>query len=363
MKTARRDFLVRSAAAALLSAGAISLPRYGSAKPRPEGDIQLCLSYFYGFQQQKMELSKQMGVLGAVTSANPAMAGLPNEKPWELAGLKAIQDRFAREGLRWLAVEGPTPLDRVKLGLDGKDEEIEHFIIFMENIARMGIDTVCYNWMPVINWARTTTDRPGRGGALVTAFDADNIKDPGPTQYGEFTAEQMWKNLEYFLKAVVPAAEKYGIKLALHPDDPPVDSLRGIARIMTSFEAFKRLLELYPSPSNGITLCQGTFATMGEHIPSVIEYFGKRDKIFFVHFRDVTGDRHHFEESFHDNGKTDMYEAMQWYYRVGFKGPMRPDHVPTLSGEDNRNPGYGILGNLFAIGYMRGLMEGAIRST
>jgi mannonate dehydratase len=149
----------------------------------------------------------------------------------------------------------------------------------MKNMARIVLDIICYNWMPVISWARTDLERKGRGGALVTAFDYNTVKNLPVTEHGEVNSEKMWKNMEYFLRAVVPEAEKNGIKPALHPDDPPVPSIRGIARIMTSAEAFKKLIDLVPSPNNGLTLCQGTFATMGEDIPSVIRYFGKQEKI------------------------------------------------------------------------------------
>jgi mannonate dehydratase len=252
-------------------------------------------------------------------------------------------------------------LDKVKLGLPGKDEEIENFITLMRNLARIDVRIICYNWMPVINWARTDFERKGRGDALVTAFDYDAIKNMPLTEHGTVSPETMWKNLEYFLNAVVPEAERNGIRLALHPDDPPVPAIRGISRIMTSAKAFKKLVELVPSSSNGLTLCQGTFATMGEHIPSVIRYFGTRDKIFFVHFRDIRGDKWKFEETFHDEGKTDMYEAMKTYFEVGFKGPMRPDHVPTVAGDNNDHPGYSELGTLFAIGYIKGLIEAAAK--
>ena len=193
----------------------------------------------------------------------------------------------------------------------------------------------------------------------MTAFDHEAIKDQPLTEYGEVTEAMMWSNMEYFLKAVVPEAEKYNIKLALHPDDPPIPKIRGIARIMRTADAFKRLIELYPSPNNGLTLCQGTFATMGEDIPSVIRYFGERDKIFFVHFRDIRGNKWNFEETFHDEGITDMYKAMKTYYEVGYRGPMRPDHVATVEGDSNEHPGYSELGTLFAIGYIKGLMEAA----
>lgn len=128
---------------------------------------------------------------------------------------------------------------------------------------------------------------------------------------------------------------------------------------MTSAAALQQAIDLVPSAYNGITLCQGTLATAGEHIPSVIRHFAKQDKMFFVHFRDVKGTPEKFEETFHDDGQTDMLEAMHTYYEVGFNGPARPDHVPTMEGEDNANPGYELLGRLYGIGYIRGLMEAA----
>ena len=127
------------------------------------------------------------------------------------------------------------------------------------------------------------------------------------------------------------------------------------------------MLDLYPSPSNGITFCQGSFASMGDEnnpvdIPAAIEYFGNRDAIHFVHFRDVRGHKNKFEETFHDEGKTDMYQAMEAYYKIGYKGPLRPDHVPTMAGDSNKHPGYSTIGALFAIGYIRGLIEGVTKA-
>ena len=330
-------------------------------KPTPGSreDIQLCLAYFYGLQEKKMALSKQMGVTGVVSPSSPWMLNMRDTQPWTIEALTAVKQAYAARGLKWIVLEGTPPLDKAKLGIAGKDEEIDNFITLMQNMARIDLRIVCYNWMPVINWARTDFERKGRGDALVTAFDYDNIKDMPLTEHGVVSPESMWKNLEYFLKAVVPEAEKHGIQLALHPDDPPVPAIRGISRIMTSFDAFKRMIDLVPSANNGITLCQGTFATMGEDIPTVIRYFGKRKKIFFVHFRDIRGDKWKFEETFHDEGKTDMYQAMKTYFEVGFTGPMRPDHVPTVAGDSNDHPGYSEVGPLFAIGYIKGLIEAA----
>jgi mannonate dehydratase len=359
MIDSRRNFIKKTASLTALSAVGLNAAVARTAENARQANIQLCMAYFYGLQERKMELSKQMGVTGVVSPSSPWIVNMPDAKPWTLEALTAVQEAYAARGLVWKVLEGTPPLDKAKLGIAGRDEEIDNFITLMKNMAKIRLDIICYNWMPVISWARTDLQRKGRGGALVTAFDIEAVKDLPLTEYGEVTEETMWKNMEYFLKAVVPEAEKNGIKLALHPDDPPVPTIRGIARIMRTAEAFKKLITLYPSASNGLTLCQGTFATMGEDIPSVIKYFGKRDKIFFVHFRDIRGDKWNFEETFHDEGKTDMYLAMKTYYEVGFNGPMRPDHVPTVSGDSNDHPGYSELGTLFAIGYMKGLIEAA----
>lgn len=350
----RRDFIKKSAALSALTGFDLQSVAAGT-----DASIDLCLAYFYGVQERKMDLQKQMGITGAVSPSAPGMGGLPHAKPWTLEAVTAVKNAFAQRGLRWTVLEGTPQLDKTKLGIAGRDEEIDNFITLMRNLNKVGVNTICYNWMPVINWARTDMARKGRGGALVTAFDIDAIKDQPLTEYGEVSEDQMWKNITYFLKAVVPEAEKNQIKLALHPDDPPIPKIRGIARIMRTADAFKRMIEIVPSPNNGITLCQGTFATMGEDIPSVIQYFGERKKIFFVHFRDIRGDKWHFEECFHDEGITDMYKAMKLYHQVGFVGPMREDHVPTVSGDSNEHPGYSEYGTLFAMGYIKGLIEAA----
>ena len=196
----------------------------------------------------------------------------------------------------------------------------------------------------------------------MTAFDFEDVKNAELTQYGRVTKETLWKNLEYFLKAVMPEAEKIGMKLAMHPDDPQVDSIKGIERIMTSPANFERMMKIYPSVYNGVTFCQGNFSLMGDvDIPKLVRKWGK-DKIHFVHFRnvqDLSGKKPStkFTETFHDEGQIDMYAAMKAYYDIGFKGPLRPDHVPCMASDTNDFPGYSNIGILFALGYIRGLME------
>jgi mannonate dehydratase len=198
----------------------------------------------------------------------------------------------------------------------------------------------------------------GRGGALVTSFDYELVSPEPIETVGEVSAERLWDNYEYFIRSVIPAAEKANVKLALHPDDPPVSPLRGISRIFTDFASIRRAMELVASPCHGVTFCQGCFAAMDEDLPRAIAYFGQQKKLFYVHFRDVVGCARNFRETFHDEGKTDMARVLLAYKQAGFDGYIRVDHVPTMEGEANQKPGYETMGRLFAIGYLKGLLEG-----
>lgn len=372
MKNNRRDFIKQGTS--LATAGAV-LPLTGlsstfnihtNRKPAnllKDAGMEASEAYFSGMNDQKINLLKQMDVFGAVGGINTKMVNMESAGAFEEKPVLAVKEAWKKVGLNFNVVEGPPSLgEKTKLGLEGRDEEITNFITLMKSLSKAGIRVICYNWMPVIGWYRTDKAKPGRGGALMTAFDYDVIKDEPNTKYGMVTKETLWKNLEYFLKAVVPEAEKIGMKLAMHPDDPQVDSIKGIGRIMTSVDNFKKLVDLVPSPSNGITMCQGNFSLMGADIPSTVKYFGKRKLIHFVHFRnvrDLSGKTPStkFEETFHDEGQIDMYAAMKAYYEIGFKGPIRPDHVPTMAGDSNDFPGYSTIGSLFAWGYIKGLME------
>lgn len=302
------------------------------------------------------DLSRQLGVKQVVTGIQDD----PNEPPaWDFDRLRKIKEKFAAQDLDVTVIESaPASIQEpIKLGLGDRDEHIDHFCQLIENMGRLNIPIMCHNWMAGIGWLRTDFGIPERGGALVTGYDNDVNEAKGPTEFGIHTEEQMWERMEYFLKRVVPVAEKAGVFLAVHPDDPPRSPVRGIGRILTSPENFQRVLDMYPSKHNGLTFCQGNFAAMGVDVPETIRHFGRQGAIKFVHFRDVRGNRDKFVETFHDNGQTDMVEAIRAYADVDFSGPARVDHVPTMAGEDNDNPGYETMGRLYALGYMRGLME------
>jgi mannonate dehydratase len=268
-----------------------------------------------------------------------------------------LRKKVEDAGLTLSVFEGIPVPDRAKLGLPGRDEDIDNYCESLRNMGRAGIPVVCYNWMVAFGWLRTSTTTPVRGGAVATTYDHEEMQRGPLTEHGEVGEDLLWKALEYFLKAVVPVAEESGVKLAMHPCDPPLSPIRGIGRIMTSPENFQRLIDLVPSPNNGLTFCQGCFTEMGVDIAATIHDFGKQGKIFFSHFRNLNGTAAKFTEQFHDDGQQDMYVAMKAYYDAGVEGSIRPDHAPTMEGDDNSHPGYALQGRLLAVGYMRGLME------
>ena len=303
------------------------------------------------------KLSKQAGV-------DFAVGGLPfnesfngTDAPWDYLPLVRMKQRYESGGFNLAVIEARPPLNKAKRGLPGRDEEIATVCTLIEIMGRLSIPVWCYEWMTDFNWMRTGTSTISRGGSVVTSFDNSLMKDAPPTENGPITEEKLWETLEYFLKKVLPMAEKWNVKLAMHPDDPPLSPIRGVGRIMRSIDNYQRLLDLVPSPMNGITLCQGNFTLMTDDLPGVIRHFGKQGKIFFVHFRDVRGTPEKFEETWHDAGKTDMLACMQAYKDINFEGVLRPDHVPTVEGDSNDNAGYSSFGRLYAIGYIRGLRQ------
>ncbi len=239
-----------------------------------------------------------------------------------------------------------------RLGRPEREQEAEDVCETLRVIGSFGVPVVEWTWSVPDVFGGTRAQ--GRAGAGVRRFDYDAVKDPGPVEPDEaMDADTMWEHLLWFLRRIVPAAEEAGVRLALHPHDPPTPWLRGEARIIGSIEGLQRLFEEVPSPVNGLNFCQGTIAEMGADVVAAIRWFGERDRINHVHFRNVKGAVPRFDECFIDDGDTDMLAAMRAYHEVGYRYAMMPDHTPALAGDTP----YGHRGRAFALGYMRALMD------
>lgn len=279
----------------------------------------------------------------------------------ELGPLMELKRRVESWGMRLSHVERKVPHMLMVHNLPGAEGQFDGFTMLLRNMAEASLEVLCYNWMPNDDWTRTRFDLPERGGAKVTEF---NLADTPPNTQesavpaGTVTSEEaLWENLKRFFDHVLPVAEECGVKLALHPDDPPLPKLGRQPQIMGSHAALERAVKLAPSPMNGLCYCQGSLTPGGEDAVEGIRRLGPH--ILFGHFRNVSGRAEHFRETFHDNGDIDMPAVMRAYHAIGFQGAIRPDHAPSMAGETNENPGYEMLGRLYAAGYMRGLMQAA----
>lgn len=308
--------------------------------------------YFLSQPDLQWKLVKQIGV-------NHAVVRLPETDDFDMTDsthIREVAERFKSNGITPLVVEPmPNSLhDHIKRGDARRDECIEKVLKMIPLLSENGFTTICCNFMAEVGWLRTNNTVAERGGAMVTGF---SLKDLQMDLSLHSTEEEMWERLSYFLKAVMPTAECYGIRLALHPDDPPLRKVGNVSRILTSKNNIQKALDIYPSPYLGVTMCQANYRAMGEDVYECIEHFGRKGKIFLVHFRDIAGSIEQFHETFHDNGPTDMSRAIQCYRDCKVDAPIRIDHVPTMAGEQNGKPGYETMGRLYAIGYLKGLCE------
>ena len=312
--------------------------------------MQLGLYQFSQLNQEWLTFTKQLGIEKAVI-ANPK---LPGKGYWEFIDLLRLRTTVEDAGLTVGSIEN-VPIsfyDKIMLGLPGRDEQIENMAMTIRNMGRAGIEILGYHWMPNGVW-RTSWTTPTRGGASVTSFDYDLVQNAPLSHRKVFTETEMWEYYEYYMKAILPVAEEANVKLALHPDDPPVESLAGIPRLFRNFEGFKRGMEIGNSPMHGLNFCVGSWSEMGPSVLDNIRYFGQQNRIFYVHFRDVQGTVPKFSESFVNEGNCDMFQVMKTLRDVGFDSFMIPDHVPHII-DDTK---WGHRGRAYTIGYMTAFLE------
>ena len=320
---------------------------------------------------RRWALARQLGVRHAICKLNPDITSAP--PPSDFDTLKAAQQNFAKHGLTLSGLEGDQmDMRRIKQGLPGRDIDIEAYKRMLQNMGRLGIRLLCYNFMVGMNWGRTQADIPIRGGALASGFDQSKMQDHKPLDgVGVIPAEQVWENYAYFIERVGPVAAEHGVKMGLHPDDPPVPSIRGVGRIFGTVAGFDRALGLLDAPTHGVTFCQATLGLVHDDVPALATRWGKAGRIPFIHWRDVVGTPECFHEVFHDDGPTDMGALLKTYDDAGIDAFIRVDHVPAMEGEHVAaealnagtagsavTVGYDTMGRLFAVGYLKGLLKG-----
>jgi len=294
---------------------------------------------------------------------------LPGDEKWEYEDLARLVAQAGEAGLRLMTLENVpnTFWDKIMLGLPGRDEQLANMIETVRNIGRAGIPILGYHFMPNGVW-RTSRTTPIRGGALATSFNmsraisaTDEELDEyflSPAVAGSFghqkTAEEMWENYDWYLERILPVCEQAGVRLALHPDDPPVESLGDIARLFYNFENFQRAMDRFDSPMHGLDFCHGCWSEMrgGAGVLDALRHFGERGQIFYVHFRDVQGTVDDFTECWLGEGNCDPVETIRTLKQAGFNGFLIPDHVPHMVDDTD----WGHRGRAWTVGYIKALL-------
>jgi mannonate dehydratase len=325
--------------------------------------------------------------LPGVTGVVSALYDVPVGDAWRGERLAALKAQIEDAGLCFAVVESIPVHEDIKLGRPGRDRFIDHYCESVRTMGELGIPVLCYNFMPVFDWTRTDLAHRLPDGSTALAYDDRALAaidlshgtaalpgwaavyDAGELQallvaYRAVDAERLWDNLAYFLERVVPVAQRAGVRMAMHPDDPPWP-IFGLPRIITNGAALERAVRLVDSPANGVTFCTGSLGASPENdLPGMVRRIGGMGRIHFAHCRNVqiTGVRR-FHETAHPSrcGSVDLYAVLRALKDVGFAGPMRPDHGRMIWGETGR-PGYGLYDRALGVMYLQGLWEAIVRS-
>jgi len=303
--------------------------------------------------KERLEAARQIGAEDVVYYSIEDRAAIFDQ-------FGAFVERAKAADLRATVVEAGPPIGKIVMGEDGWREQTDDWVDAIRLLASHGVEVICYNFMPQVfddaMVVRTSFETKTRGGAITSSYraidvDHENLVDADVLPISK---DEMRANLKRFLDEVIPVAEEVGIKLAMHPDDPPISPMGGLQRIMSSVEDYDWLLAANPSKANGITYCIGCFAELGCNLEGLIDRWSNR--IHFVHFRNISGCLDDFVETFPDDGDVDLLNVLRKLKEVGYTGCIRPDHAPKLSGEYVEIEGYGFQGHIFTAGYLRGLL-------
>lgn len=326
-----------------------------------QGKMKLATQHGFATTPEGLKICSALGVTHLCSN-------LPSRRlddKWSVDNLSALRDSVEKAGMTLEMV--PLPLSSayitraeypaIMLGTPERDKAIDDIHTILRNIGKAGIPSAKYN-MSILGVVRTTPTY-GRGGAQLSTFNYDAGKqDPPLTEAGKVPQDVYWERVTYFLKKVVPVAAENKVKIACHPQDPmmPADKgWRGVHTVMDG-EGFKKFVEISASPYHGLNFCQGTISEgltdPGKQIFQYIEYFGKKKKIFNVHFRNIKGKFNNFQETFPDDGDVDFIKCIKTYKAVGYDGMLMPDHVPHIEGDKG-----GLQAFAFAFGYIKALIQ------
>ncbi|NLG82604.1 MAG: mannonate dehydratase [Bacilli bacterium] len=318
------------------------------------------------------------GMTGVVS----AIYTVPVGDVWPREDIYNLKKMVNDAGLELKVIESVPVHEDIKLGLPTRERYIANFGETIRRLGEAGVEVICYNFMPVFDWTRTQLNYVLEDGSTTLIYDSTQIKKIEPNngdlelpgwdssytkeelkdllnKYRQISEEDLWSNLEYFLKKIIPIAEECGIKMAIHPDDPPW-SIFGLPRIITNEENIERLLKIVDSPYNGITMCSGSLgcASFNDYV-KMVRKFGAMGRIHFAHLRNVKllGNDSFMETAHYSAcGSLDMVEILKAYYEVGFKGYIRPDHGRMIWGEQGK-PGYGLYDRALGAMYLLGIWE------
>lgn len=311
-----------------------------------------------------------------------AVYEIPVGEEWTINSIISLKNKIEAAGFKFLTVESVPVHEDIKLGKESRDIYINNFCKTLRNLAEVGVETVCYNFMPIFDWTRTNLSFVNEDGSTSLSLSKkellaiDPLKDslslPGWDEsyskselvslfndYKNVDSEKLWENLAYFLSKIIPVAEEVGINMAIHPDDPPYE-IFGLPRIITNLEAYQRLFKIHPSKRNGVTFCSGSLgATTTNNLLQLLNYALENKRVHFVHLRNV---KLHADDSFEETahlssyGSVDMMALMKLLFEYDYQGQIRPDHGRMIFGETGR-PGYGLYDRALGISYLSGILE------
>ena len=350
MKTNRRGFLFSSAGVlAAASARGNSLSRRNTWMPKLSDNLA-------EVSPGTLRWLKQLGCRHVIFQGTDKVD--PDHKGcWTVEDVRRVKKNCEEAGLILESMMIPIDFYRqARLGKPGRDKEIDNVCRTIQAAGANGVPMLEWRFWPDFFWDERVGyySLEGRGGAKLRAFDYGRVKNASPfPEIGAVDEKEMWERFLYFAKPIVAAAERANVRLTMHPNDPPVPVMRGVARIFHHPDGLRRFLKEIPSRASGITFCQGTIAEMGVNVLEEIRYFGKLEKIFLVHFRFVQGKVPRYTEVFVDEGDLDPLEAMKAYREVGYLGPIVSDHTPKVEGDTP----WGHRGRTFSLAYIRALVH------